>query len=236
MPSHTPVTIVVSSFEDIVALGLQTLIDEDPNLELLASGVTPDHLAESLEAHRPRVALLNYGSLTSPTQLRELNRTFADTRLVVLANRPSPSECRQMLAFGATACLAKSTEARDVLHAIHLASRGLTVLPPATLEAGDQIGPDLLTPREADVLELLQSGRSNAEIAQALQVSVETVRTHVRRIYRKLGVEVPARASRLELTHSFSCSRRPEPRPGARRSGRCSWPRPCAGCRTRSTC
>ena len=188
MPSHTPVTVVVSSFEDIVALGLQTLIDEDPNLELLASGVTPDHLAESLEAHRPRVALLNYGSLTSPTQLRELNRTFADTRLVVLANRPSPSECRQMLAFGATACLAKSTEARDVLHAIHLASRGLTVLPPATLEAGDQIGPDLLTPREADVLELLQSGRSNAEIAQALQVSVETVRTHVRRIYRKLGV------------------------------------------------
>ena len=189
MPSHTPVSVVVSSFEDIVALGLQTLIDEDPNLELLASGVAPDQLAESLESHRPRVALLNYGSLTSPTQLRDLNRAFPDTRLVVLANRPSPSECRQMLAFGATACLAKSTEARDVLHAIHLASRGLTVLPPATLEGAAQIGPDLLTPREADVLELLQSGRSNAEIAQALHVSVETVRTHVRRIYRKLGVK-----------------------------------------------
>ena len=39
-----------------------------------------------------------------------------------------------MLAFGATACLAKSTEARDVLHAIHLASRGLHVLPPAVVE------------------------------------------------------------------------------------------------------
>jgi DNA-binding NarL/FixJ family response regulator len=90
-----------------------------------------------------------------------------------------------MLSFGATACLAKSTEARDVVHAIHLASRGLHVLPPAGADAGR---PDLLTEREAEVLELLQSGRSNAENAAALHVSVETVRTHARRIYRKLGV------------------------------------------------
>ncbi len=93
-----------------------------------------------------------------------------------------------MLAFGATACLAKSTQARDVLHAIHLASRGMHVLPPAGMEIRDAVGPELLTPREADVLELLQSGRSNAEIAVALHVGIETVRTHTRRIYRKLGV------------------------------------------------
>ncbi len=188
MASHTPVSVVLSSFEDIVALGLRSLIEEDPNLELVASGVTADELTESLGAHVPRVAILNYGSLSSPTQLRDLSRQFPSTRLVVLANRPTPGECRQMLGFGATACLAKNTEARDVLHAIHLASRGLTVLPPATMDAANQVGPELLTPREADVLELLQGGRSNAEIAQALHVSIETVRTHVRRIYRKLGV------------------------------------------------
>jgi DNA-binding CsgD family transcriptional regulator len=50
------------------------------------------------------------------------------------------------------------------------------------------MGPELLTPREADVLEHLRQGRSNAEIALALHVSVETVRTHRRNIYRKLGV------------------------------------------------
>jgi NarL family two-component system response regulator LiaR len=193
MSSRTPVSVVLSSFEDIVSLGLRTLIVEDPNLELLASGVTPDELGASLDTHRPRVAIVNYGSLTSPTQLRELSRRFPDTRLVVLANRPTPGECRQMLAFGATACLAKSTEARDVLHAIHLASRGLTVLPPATLD-GPPLGQEILTSREADVLELLQGGHSNGEIAQALHVSIETVRTHVRRIYRKLGV-----ANRREL-------------------------------------
>ena len=50
-------------------------------------------------------------------------------------------------------------------------------------------GPELLTPREADVLELLQQGQTNAQIAMALHVGVETVRTHARNIYRKLGVK-----------------------------------------------
>jgi DNA-binding NarL/FixJ family response regulator len=136
----------------------------------------------------PQVAILNFGPLASPAELRDLHREFPGLRLLVLANRPTAAECRQMLAFGATACLAKSTEARDVLHAIHLASRGLHVLPPAVAAGTDGPGPELLTEREAEVLELLQAGRSNAEIAHTLHVGIETVRTHARRIYRKLGV------------------------------------------------
>ncbi len=104
-----------------------------------------------------------------------------------------------MLAFGATACLAKSTEARDVLHAIHLASRGLHVLPPSTgpvARGADTAGPELLTPREAEVLELLQAGRSNAEIAHELHVSVETVRTHARQDLPQAGGANAARAAR----------------------------------------
>ncbi|MFL5890291.1 MAG: response regulator transcription factor, partial [Solirubrobacteraceae bacterium] len=74
---------------------------------------------------------------------------------------------------------------------IHLASRGLHVLPKTAREFGldEPPGPDLLTPREADVLELLQQGRSNSEIAGILHVGKETVRTHARSIYRKLGVQ-----------------------------------------------
>ncbi|MDQ6805182.1 MAG: response regulator transcription factor [Actinomycetota bacterium] len=174
--------------------GLRSLIDEDDHLELVATDVPHERLIATLDTYRPRVALLNFGSLTSAAELRELTQAFPATRLVVLANRPTASECRTMLAFGATACLAKSTQARDVLHAIHLASRGLQVLPPSGQHNGEPAGPELLTPREADVLELLQSGRSNAEIAHALHVSVETVRTHASRVYRKLGV-----ASRREL-------------------------------------
>jgi DNA-binding NarL/FixJ family response regulator len=187
---RAPVTVLLCEFEDIVGLGLRVLIDGDPALELTAFDVPQAELGEMLARRSPRVAVINFGSLGSATELRQLHRHHPGTRLVVLANRPDPSECRQMLAFGASACLAKNTQARDVLHAIHLAARGLQVLPAATLSTGPlaTTGPDLLTPREAEVLALLQHGRSNAEIALELHVGIETVRTHARRVYRKLGV------------------------------------------------
>jgi DNA-binding NarL/FixJ family response regulator len=186
--SRAPVRVATAQFEDIVARGLRALIDEDESLELVANGVEHSQLPRMLASDEPDVAIVNFGSLASAAELRDLHRRFPATRLVVLANRPTSAESRQLLAFGATACLSKSSEARDVLHAIHLASRGLHVLPPARDAEVPPAGPDVLTPRETEVMELLQNGSSNAEIARELQVSVETVRTHARRIYRKLGV------------------------------------------------
>jgi DNA-binding NarL/FixJ family response regulator len=194
LANRRPITLAVAQFEDIVSRGLQSLIDEDPNLRLVATDVVQDQVSSTLSDHRPDVAILNFGSLTSPADLRDLHADFPNIRLLVLANNPSAAECRQVIGFGATACLAKSAEARDVLHAIYLASRGLHVLPPAGMAAYEPSGPAPLTPREADVLELLQAGHSNAEIAGALHVGIETVRTHARHIYRKLGV-----SSRREL-------------------------------------
>ena len=49
-------------------------------------------------------------------------------------------------------------------------------------------GSELLPPREAEVLELLQDGATNSQIAETLSIGVETVRTHARNIYRKLGM------------------------------------------------
>jgi DNA-binding NarL/FixJ family response regulator len=187
--SHQPITLTLARFEDIISVGLQSLIDGDSNLALVDTDVDQSQMSEVLSSHQPDVAILNFGSLTTPADLRDLHAAHPGTRLLVLANNPSAAECRQMISFGATACLAKSTEARDVLHAIYLASRGLHVLPGGDGDATvEPAGPARLTEREADVLELLQRGRSNAEIAAALHVGVETVRTHARHIYRKLGV------------------------------------------------
>jgi len=173
-----------------VSRGLRVLVDEDQNIRLAAHDVPWEQLPEALTQHEPHVAIVNFGSLGSAIDVNRLHNTFPSTRLVVLASRPTQAECNQMLAFGATACLSKETQARDILNAIHLASRGLHVLPKTAREFGmsRMPGPELLTPREADVLELLQQGRSNAEIAAALHVGIETVRTHARSIYRKLGV------------------------------------------------
>lgn len=195
--SRSPVRVVVARFEDLVDRGLRALIEEDLNLALLARGVPHERIPATIAAHRPQVALLNYGSLRTPLEVRELVAAHPATHLVVLANRPTPAECNQMLAFGATACLSKETQARDVLSAIHLASRGLHVLRQTDADPPPSRGPELLTPREASVLELLQAGRTNGEIAAELHVGVETVRTHARHIYRKLGVR-----SRRELSRT----------------------------------
>jgi DNA-binding NarL/FixJ family response regulator len=186
----TSVRVVVAKFEDLVAIGLTHLISEDPNLELVRDGVRAEAIERTISELRPDVAVLNFGSLTSPAQVFNLHQSFPETRLVVLANRPSAAECNQMLSFGATATLSKETQGRDVVNAIHLASRGMHVLPRsagARADLGLQ-GSDLLTPREADVLELLQEGATNAQIAHQLSIGLETVRTHARNIYRKLGI------------------------------------------------
>jgi DNA-binding NarL/FixJ family response regulator len=191
-------TVLGAKFEDLVAIGLRVLISEDPNLELLADAVTMDAVEAAIERHRPDVVLLNYGTLGSPGRVLQLHRSYPETRIVVLANKPTAAECNQMLSFGATACLSKETEARDIVNAIHLASRGMHLLPRSAatgglLDSGIQ-GAELLTPREAQVLELLQDGAPNAEIAHELSIGIETVRTHARHIYRKLGI-----GSRREL-------------------------------------
>jgi DNA-binding NarL/FixJ family response regulator len=191
---RSPVTVVAAEFEDLVKVGLRQLISEDENLELVASDVPLSQITGVIEEHAPAVVLLNFGSLPTPATVHQLHERHPDTRIVVLANRPTAAECNQMLSFGATACISKETQGRDIINAIHLASRGMHVLPRSASAGGmteRQVGlpgPDLLTPREADVLELLQEGRTNAEIAHTLSIGIETVRTHARNIYRKLGI------------------------------------------------
>jgi DNA-binding NarL/FixJ family response regulator len=185
-------TVIAGKFEDLIAIGLRFLIDEDPNLDLAASDVRLRDLKPVVAKHSPAVVLLDLGALSGPHDLLTLTQELSDTRILVLANRPTAAECTQLLAFGATGCLSKETEARDVVNAIHLASRGMHVLPRSAAAGGgvDRLGMEGsdLTAREAEVVELLQDGRTNSEIAGALDIGVETVRTHARSIYRKLGV------------------------------------------------
>jgi DNA-binding NarL/FixJ family response regulator len=184
-------TVIAGKFEDLIAIGLRVLIEEDPNLDLAAADVPSRDLEPLVAKHSPAVLLLNLGALSGPHDLLLLHQQLPDARILVLANRPTASECTQLLSFGATGCLSKETEARDVINAIHLASRGMHVLPRSAAAGGgvERIGEDSdLTARESEVLELLQDGRTNSEIAGALSIGIETVRTHARSIYRKLGV------------------------------------------------
>jgi DNA-binding NarL/FixJ family response regulator len=214
MSPQTPVAVVVARFDDLLAAGLRKLIESDPNLAIVAADVEYARIPLVLRGHRPDVAILDAGALEKYAEVRELCHRYPATRLVLLANDPSMEEASQLLAFGASACLGKNTQSRDVLHAIHLAARGLRVIPHATPDPdpGSIQGRHLLTRREAEILPMLQQGHSNAQIALALHVGVETVRTHARNIYRKLGV-----SSRRELAALPARDRAPEPPRWSRR-------------------
>jgi DNA-binding NarL/FixJ family response regulator len=196
MPASEPITLVLAHFEDLFARGLRVVVDGDTMLEVLAADVEADRLDVVLRAHRPRAAILNVDAFGKLSRVRELSRQHPDTRLVLVATQPTMTTCAQLLAFGANACLGRDAQARDVLTAIHLASRGLQLTPSRSgePEALPVAGSQLLTQREAEILPMLQQGSSNAQIAWTLQIGVETIRTHARNIYRKLGV-----TSRREL-------------------------------------
>ena len=186
MSARSPITVAIGRFEDLVALGLQALLEDDPSVTIVARDIATGRLSAVLRAHKPGVLILDAGSLRDLAQVRELAVEHPSTRLVLLGDDRSSVDSAPVLAFGAGAYLEKSTQGRDVRNAIHLASRGLQLLPRA---AGDSPAPNtVLTRREGDVLLLLRQGRSNAQIALALQIGVETVRTHARSVYRKLGI------------------------------------------------
>jgi DNA-binding NarL/FixJ family response regulator len=197
-------TVVAGKFEDLIAKGLEAVIGGDPDLDLAARDIPLSEIESVAARHSPAVVLLNFAALASPVEVQALTQRLPETRIVVLAHRPTAAECTQMLSFGATGCLSKETEARDIVNAIHLASRGMHVLPRSAAAGGgvDRLGMEgsELTAREGEVLELLQDGCTNSEIAEALAIGVETVRTHARSIYRKLGVpsrrELARRAQR----------------------------------------
>jgi DNA-binding NarL/FixJ family response regulator len=187
MHTHSPITVAITRFEDLVALGLRTALEADPSISIVAQDVTPARVENMLRVHRPRVLIFDIGSLRNYGEVREMTTQHPGTRLVLLGQGVSSVESAQLLAFGASACLSTNTQLRDLHHAIHLASRGLQLqLLPTSPEI--QATEPLLTRREGDVLSLLRHDKSNAEIALELGIGVETVRSHARHIYRKLGV------------------------------------------------
>src|SRR5437763_1107528 len=153
---RAPVTIGSARFEDLVAIGLHQLISEDTNLQLVEDSVELEELEDVLARRQPNVVLLNFGSLPNAAWVYQLHQSSPDTRIVVLANRPTAAESNQLLSFGATACISKETQGRDIINAIHLASRGMRVLPRSTSAPSDPAErfdylpeADILTAREA---------------------------------------------------------------------------------------
>ena len=203
-------TAVILDGSALVRHGMAALVAE--------AGVTARVLAgtagDALGALRPG-ELLVAGPCpdTSPhavvRRARELGEATERVSVLVLVERPDRASILRVCAAGADGVLDRSAQEIDVRGAIDAVDRGQRHLGPSVLDALvsprqdgsspvgdqplDQIDPALaravkLTRRERAVLELLATGRSNREIADALHIGVETVKTHLSNVYVKLGV------------------------------------------------
>ena len=185
------VTVALGRFDPVMSRGLTQLIGEDVTVRISGNSLDDGALEALVVQHGPQVAILDEMSADGPPLVTRLRALDPDVGIVVLAHRLSRPYALQMLADGATACLRKDTPCADILTAIHLAAEGKHVLSCVTEDANTEgmiIAVTPLTPRECEVLSYLSRRLSNAEIASALQLGVETVRTHVANIRRKLGV------------------------------------------------
>jgi DNA-binding NarL/FixJ family response regulator len=128
--------------------------------------------------------------------LRELRRISPRTRVIVLTASSEPREIRTALRLGAAAFVVKSVRASDLASVIRQTVQGTTF---TTLDDGDgdECGPgEDLTPRELTILRAVASGLSNQEIGRTLWVSEQTIKFHLRNVYRKLGISNRIEAAR----------------------------------------
>jgi DNA-binding NarL/FixJ family response regulator len=136
-------------------------------------------------------------------------RRFAETPILVISGAATPAEVARAIALGAKGFLPKNLPSNVVSAAIQLVASGGTYLPAeygqraARSPGGRSDAPSSLTPREAEVLEILRRGQSNKEIGRALGLQEITVKLHVRNLFRKLGVR-----NRVEAANSAAAFER----------------------------
>jgi DNA-binding NarL/FixJ family response regulator len=178
----------------IMRLGIHQLLEGTPGVQVIETAATG--LATGIEAHAPGVVLLG---LAEARAVRELERIeSAMTRVVVLTAIDNPAVLVRALAAGAHGCLVYGHFGRpELVSAIEAAVRGESYLSPpaatavvAWLHSGRQgRSADELTPREAEIMELIFQGYSNRRIAAYLFISEKTVKNHVHQIYRRLKAD-----------------------------------------------
>lgn len=186
-----PVKVLLVEGQPLIRVGVRTVIDENPDVDLIGeTNNSADGLAEFRDL-RPDVTILGL-RLPDSCSIDDLDTYFAENRqakIIVLAEHAGDAEISKALKKGAAGYICKDIEPEELVKAIRTVAAGRKYIPDDIAQIlSENYGKEELTPTESTVLRMIVGGMSNKEIAFALDVSENTVKSHVQNIFGKIGV------------------------------------------------
>lgn len=202
------IRVLLADDEAMVRAGVRAILTADTDVEVVAEAADGREAVETAQLHRPDVALLDIRMprLDGLQALAEIRRTVPGTSVMMLTTFSEDEYIAQALGDGASGFLLKAGDPHELLAGVRAAADGAAFLSPkvaqrviAELGAGSdgrmgraaeaKASTAALTDREREVLTMLASGLSNAEIGRRLYLVEGTVKAYVSAILNRLGVK-----------------------------------------------
>jgi NarL family two-component system response regulator LiaR len=195
-------TISVALVDDhrVVSRSLKAYLESFPDVTVVGIAASGEELLERLEEWQPQIViqdLLMPGGIDGIHTTRRIIERAPSVRVIALTASGDEGRMMGVLRAGAVGYVRKNAEPETLLAAVRAVAKGKTYIDPSLgrqlLTAKTDVND--LTSRELDVLRQLALGRSNKEIATALAIAEETVKSHVGHVLAKLQVENRAQAT-----------------------------------------
>ena len=202
----TPVRIVIVDDHPMVAEGIQSILESYDDIEVMGTLSNGREAIDRIDSLDPDVVLMDLnmplvGGLSATEIILERR---PGTRIVILSMHDNPEYISSALSHGAVGYLLKDVPTDEIKQAIDVVMAGETELctgAQGSIAPENGSGREALTEREQTILLQLASGKSNKQVAGALDISVRTVETHRKNIKRKLGISSTAGLTRYALEH-----------------------------------
>ncbi|GHG53370.1 DNA-binding response regulator [Streptomyces griseocarneus] len=205
---NAPVRLLLCDDHVVVRAGLLALLASEPGIEVVGETGSGEEAVALAGRLRPDVVLMDLqlgpatgaaGGIDGVEATRRITAAPGAPYVLVLTTYDTDADVRRAVEAGATGYLLKAERPEELFAAIHAAARGRTafsqpVVGRVMAQMRGGAAPGTLTEREQDILGQLARGLGNREIARALFISEATVKTHLGRIYAKLGVDTRAGA------------------------------------------
>jgi DNA-binding NarL/FixJ family response regulator len=185
------IRVLLTEDQPLTRIGVKSVLASETGIELIGEAATAADGFESFRELKPDVTILGL-RLPDSCTIDDLDNYFiADSKakIIVLAEHAGDAEISKALKKGALGYICKDVTPDDLVKAIRTVAAGRKFIPSDIAGIlSENIGREELTPSERNVLGMIVGGMSNKEIAFALDISENTVKTHAKNIFDKLGV------------------------------------------------